>query len=311
MKSPLFWTFVAILSLMGVSLIFEANAQENYLIPSWVKNNAKFWSEGQIGDSDFIKGIQYLIDQKILVVKNSNSIQDNGDFKATYQEATNPELLSLSQSFEKNRVFDLVATDLNNEFVLPYDVTISSAQCDTTNSFYDSNSKQITVCYELLNYFIKMYANGNETNDEVAKNTGGVTTFVFFHELGHALINVYHLPSTGKEEDAVDQLSTILLLNTPDSGVSAITSTEIWFLYQGLQKNNINQLTFWDEHSLDMERFYNIACLAYGKDPEKYSSFVTSGLLPSSRAVNCASEYQKAYYSWNTLLQPYLKTSIS
>ena len=30
-------------------------------IPSWIKNNAKWWSEGSIGDSDFILGIQYLI----------------------------------------------------------------------------------------------------------------------------------------------------------------------------------------------------------------------------------------------------------
>ena len=30
-------------------------------IPSWIKNNAKWWAEGTIGDSDFIQGIQFLI----------------------------------------------------------------------------------------------------------------------------------------------------------------------------------------------------------------------------------------------------------
>ncbi len=35
-------------------------------IPSWVKNNANYWSNGDIGDEDFIKGIQYMIEQKII-----------------------------------------------------------------------------------------------------------------------------------------------------------------------------------------------------------------------------------------------------
>ena len=37
-------------------------------IPSWIKNNAKWWSHGLIGDRDFVQGIQYLIQQKIIKV---------------------------------------------------------------------------------------------------------------------------------------------------------------------------------------------------------------------------------------------------
>lgn len=37
-------------------------------IPSWIKNNAKWWSEGSINDGDFIKGVQYLIQQKIIII---------------------------------------------------------------------------------------------------------------------------------------------------------------------------------------------------------------------------------------------------
>jgi len=35
-------------------------------VPGWIKNNAKWWSEGQIGDSDFTSGIQHLIKEKII-----------------------------------------------------------------------------------------------------------------------------------------------------------------------------------------------------------------------------------------------------
>jgi len=37
-------------------------------IPSWVKNNAEWWSKGLISDNEFIKGIEYLIKSKIIKV---------------------------------------------------------------------------------------------------------------------------------------------------------------------------------------------------------------------------------------------------
>jgi len=37
-------------------------------IPSWIKNNADWWNQGLITDDDFLKGIQYLIEQGIINV---------------------------------------------------------------------------------------------------------------------------------------------------------------------------------------------------------------------------------------------------
>ncbi len=37
-------------------------------IPSWIKNNANWWSQGLISDDDFVKGIQYLVGQGIIKV---------------------------------------------------------------------------------------------------------------------------------------------------------------------------------------------------------------------------------------------------
>ncbi len=37
-------------------------------IPDWIKTNAKWWSEGKITDSDFIKGIEYLIEQNVIKI---------------------------------------------------------------------------------------------------------------------------------------------------------------------------------------------------------------------------------------------------
>ncbi len=39
-------------------------------IPDWIKNNANWWSENLIGDIDFINGLQYLIEYKIIKIDN-------------------------------------------------------------------------------------------------------------------------------------------------------------------------------------------------------------------------------------------------
>jgi hypothetical protein len=37
-------------------------------IPEWVRNNAKWWAQGSIGDNDFVSGIQYLIKEGIMII---------------------------------------------------------------------------------------------------------------------------------------------------------------------------------------------------------------------------------------------------
>ncbi|KAF6243820.1 hypothetical protein C6988_01245 [Nitrosopumilus sp. b1] len=44
-------------------------------IPGWVKNNAGWWSEGVIPDSDFVSGIQYMITNGIMTIPETESGQ--------------------------------------------------------------------------------------------------------------------------------------------------------------------------------------------------------------------------------------------
>jgi hypothetical protein len=39
-------------------------------IPEWIKNNAGWWAEGAIGDSDFVQGIQFLIKEGIMKISS-------------------------------------------------------------------------------------------------------------------------------------------------------------------------------------------------------------------------------------------------
>jgi hypothetical protein len=37
-------------------------------IPGWIKNNAGWWADGQIDDSSFVSGLQWLISNKIMTI---------------------------------------------------------------------------------------------------------------------------------------------------------------------------------------------------------------------------------------------------
>jgi hypothetical protein len=54
-----------------VSFTVTVNPPE-ILIPIWVKKVAEFWCEDKIDDSAFVKGIQYLIDNGIIVVPSTS-----------------------------------------------------------------------------------------------------------------------------------------------------------------------------------------------------------------------------------------------
>ncbi len=50
-------------------------------IPDWVRNNAKWWSNGEIDDKTFAGGIQYMIKEGIIKIPTSEGEQTNNEVK--------------------------------------------------------------------------------------------------------------------------------------------------------------------------------------------------------------------------------------
>lgn len=59
----------------------SGNTTGTIKIPNWVKNNAKWWSEGSIDDSTFAAGIQYLIQQGVIKIPPTQSGQTTQNVK--------------------------------------------------------------------------------------------------------------------------------------------------------------------------------------------------------------------------------------
>ena len=71
MVQKTFTILVVIALVFTTSMIISHASAQDYNIPSWIKNNAKWWSQGQIGDSEFAQGVQYLIKHGIMKIPHT------------------------------------------------------------------------------------------------------------------------------------------------------------------------------------------------------------------------------------------------
>ncbi|GEM_PF-1238776 len=71
--------FGLIIAFSLVSSVYTLTAYADNPIPQWIRNNAKWWSEGAISDAEFLKGIQYLIQEGIIQVPISQVTATNGN----------------------------------------------------------------------------------------------------------------------------------------------------------------------------------------------------------------------------------------
>lgn len=236
---------------------------------------------------------------------------DKGNFKVVYTPTENPKYAEANENLRQSGALETVVDELNATLAIPEDVSITFKECGEVNAYWSPPTRSINMCYELMEYFAETFKNNAQTEEELERIVGDATTFTFFHELGHGLVDILQLPATGKEEDAVDQLSTFVLLTTDQSeGGRTVLSGAQWFWnnFQNTRESGagIEKLNWADEHSMDGARAFNIMCWTYGSDPQKYSGLVNAP-LPEARAVRCPTEYSKLSRAWLNLLKPYLK----
>jgi len=57
----------------------EIQTLKSQYVPIWIKNNAAWWSQELIEDSDFVAGIEYLIQQEIILISDSGDITNTSN----------------------------------------------------------------------------------------------------------------------------------------------------------------------------------------------------------------------------------------
>ncbi|MEM8642161.1 MAG: DUF4344 domain-containing metallopeptidase [Cyanobacteria bacterium P01_G01_bin.54] len=231
---------------------------------------------------------------------------DRGDLTINYVPSNVEAHQKIQDSLEFTEFFDELATDLNTLFALPQDIEVFFAECGEANAYYDLDNVEITMCYELIDQFMAIFADDILTEEDFDNEVIDAALFTFFHELGHALVHQYELPITGREEDAVDDFATIMLIDAYEDEAGVLSGLWQFELEAIEEQEYLEDLPYWGEHSLSSQRFYNMACLIYGSDPEGYEFLVAEDYLPGDRAENCPDEYEQKSNAWWSLIEPYL-----
>ncbi|HLC67383.1 MAG TPA: DUF4344 domain-containing metallopeptidase [archaeon] len=236
---------------------------------------------------------------------NTGSKSPIGQFELSYSKPTDEALQGIYNAMKQNDFFGGMLIDLNKQISLPVDILVNFTQCGSAEAFYDPQVKTVNICYEFIENMANFYAAAHIAGNA---NMAAINNaeFVMYHEIGHSLIDALNLPITGREEDAADQFAVLSVLSKGRGFDAPAAVTAVALGIQG-ENQDPGNLNFWDEHSLNSQRFYNILCWLYGDNPEKYQSAVDS-LLPQERSQRCGGEFARMSNSWTRLLQPYFIT---
>ena len=226
-------------------------------VPEWVRNIFVWYANEQIPEEELVRALEYLIDRGILQVtiqNNSNQIVDRGDLIVSYQQTNNQYFNELIPWLEQGEEWIINSEIINQNHKFPYDIPITFDSCGESNAFYEPETKEIIMCYEFVQYFITLFDPIAQSDEELKIMVQDTLFFVFMHELGHAFVDVYQLPITGNEEDAVDQYSAIVLLAEGQQGIDALDSVTFWFEHEGAIEVSTDNLNFWDVHLTEISR---------------------------------------------------------
>lgn len=226
------------------------------------------------------------------------------------QEGVSPE--ALAKEILKLGEVEGIADGFAKNFALPEDLTIRVASGDGS-PFYDPATKTVTIFYSFANLTANIIqaSNPKMTDEELGTQWAAVNDFVLIHELGHAFVDLFEIPIIGREEDAVDGLATYFFTDEVPGGQEyAFDAANFFSLLQDFQGDpDVTQ--FSDEHSLSVQRAFDIACKVAGSSEEAMQVFTSgdlAGVLPEARLARCPAEAEQNSRAWSTLLKPFLRS---
>lgn len=201
-----------------------------------------------------------------------------------------------------------VAKGLVKDFKLPWDTKVVVRTTSDTGPAYTPGDHTINLDYAFVSFVVdQVKANDPKITDyDLGKTVAAINTFIFVHEFAHLLIDAFDLPITGREEDAADELATVFMTEFVKGGEEYAFDAADFFGSLAQNPSKLKESDFFDEHSLDQQRAYAIACWIAGADQSYYDAIEKAGILDADRLARCPAEYQQKVKAWDTLLKPYI-----
>lgn len=146
-------------------------------------------------------------------------------------------------------------------------------------------------------------------------------TFALYHEVGHLLISEFNLPILGKEEDAADNIATMLLLaqQAESANQALMDSAKGWQSWskvptlpravQGSTQLEFSALA--GGHSPDSIRAGQLGCLMVGTRREIFANIALELGLNGNKSETCAHKLGQILASWLKIKSRFIQSGSS
>ena len=200
------------------------------LVPDWVKNNAKWWSEDLIEDTDFVNGIEYLIKKQIISIDNKkilgNVPLEDVTFSSSWQINKNYLVFASSSFFEiYAKPGDCIVSDEGNLIWRSLSLALNPNKMDMYNEVAVWNDPQKTVVvYPFLTYsaynepgFYDYYS--GKCNDCTTTKITQPTVLYTSSGIGHQALTILGYPSIpdieiDKNPSILQQFDKVIMLHS-------------------------------------------------------------------------------------------------
>jgi len=200
------------------------------LVPDWVKNNAKWWSEDLIEDTDFVNGIEYLIKKQIIGIDNKNILGnvplEDVTFSSSWQINKNYLVFASSSFFEiYGKSGDCVVSDKGNLIWRSLSLALNPNKMDMYSEVAVWNDPQKTVVvYPFLTFsaynepgFYDYYS--GECDDCTTTKITQPTVLYTSSGIGHQALTILGYPSIpdieiDKNPSILQQFDKVIMLHS-------------------------------------------------------------------------------------------------
>lgn len=104
--------------------------------------------------------------------------QGAGKFTFTYEDAQSEQAVKGRSMMMDAHLLETVTQDVNDILNVPFDVPVIGKQCGEANAYWDANTKQMQMCYEMLEDSQRMFAASGDSNPITSAVNSEIATFL-------------------------------------------------------------------------------------------------------------------------------------
>ena len=157
-----------------------------------------------------------------------------------------------------------------------------------------------TLFAAAASFLLTWQTNAQEISEEQQAFVEANVLSIFYHELGHAVIDLMEVPIFGQEEDAADMMSVLLMDWLFDEEIAQDIAYDSAFGHIN-DPEQTQEVAYWDLHGPDEQRYYNHVCIFYGANTDEREELAFELGLPEERAETCPDEYDQAADAWGAI----------